>query len=294
MKPTTTFAALILATTLNAQVSIDFSDLSASGVSLDMYIVTAPGTATEPTDGINQTWDLTSVTLQPLGTLNFTAASNTPFAASYPNANWAWAQTVTGLGTDHTYLNISTTGMEVIATDVPSDANTYTDPKQVLQFPMTFGQSFTDAYADVDGPASVTWSYTGHGTALSPLGTFTDLAKVVSTEDDLLLWNTTPLHPLVIDDGTNVLVFVLANVGIGDHNAPAVQVYPSPCTDQLYVNAAGTADWRILDLQGRNVQAGRFTSTTLQHIDVSALTTGSYVLLLDENGAQRTLRFSKQ
>jgi len=255
MKPTTTFAALILATTLNAQVSIDFSDLSASGVSLDMYIVTAPGTATEPTDGINQTWDLTSVTLQPLGTLNFTAASNTPFAASYPNANWAWAQTVTGLGTDHTYLNISTTGMEVIATDVPSDANTYTDPKQVLQFPMTFGQSFTDAYADVDGPASVTWSYTGHGTALSPLGTFTDLAKVVSTEDDLLLWNTTPLHPLVIDDGTNVLVFVLANVGIGDHNAPAVQVYPSPCTDQLYVNAAGTADWRILDLQGRNVQA---------------------------------------
>jgi len=27
---------------------------------------------------------------------------------------------------------------------------------------------------------------------------------------------------------------------------------------------------------------------------VSALTTGSYVLLLDENGAQRTLRFSKQ
>ena len=149
---------------------------------------------------------------------------------------------MTGPGTDHTYLNISSTSMEVVATNVPSDANTYTDPKRVLQFPMTFGQSFTDAYANVDGPASVTWSYTGHGTALSPLGTFTDLAKVVSTENDMVLWNTTPLHPLVIDDGTDVLVFVPANVGIGDHNAPAVQVYPSPCMDQLHVNAAGTAD----------------------------------------------------
>ena len=201
---------------------------------------------------------------------------------------------MTGPGTDHTYLNISSTSMEVVATNVPSDANTYTDPKRVLQFPMTFGQSFTDAYANVDGPASVTWSYTGHGTALSPLGTFTDLAKVVSTENDMVLWNTTPLHPLVIDDGTDVLVFVPANVGIGDHNAPAVQVYPSPCMDHLHVNAAGTADRRIVDLQGRNVQAGRFTSTTLQHIDVSALATGSYVLLLNENGAQGTVRFSKQ
>ncbi len=277
-----------------AQVSIDFSDLSATGVLLDMYILTAPGTATEPTDGINQTWDLSSVTLQPLGTLDFTAASNTPFAASYPTANWAWAQTVTGLGTDHMYLNITATSLEVVATGVPSDVNNYTDAKRVLQFPMTFGQSFTDAYVDVDGPASVTWSYTGHGTALSPLGTFTDLAKVVSTEDDLVLWNTAPLHPMVIDDGTDVLVFVPANVGMADRYAPSVQVYPSPCTDRLYVNAAATANWRITDLQGRVVKAGRFPSTSLQQLDVTDLSAGSYVLVLDEAGTQRTVRFSKQ
>ena len=65
MKPTTTLTALFLATTLNAQVTIDFSDLSASGVPLDMYILTAPGAATEPSDGINQIRDLTSVTLPP-------------------------------------------------------------------------------------------------------------------------------------------------------------------------------------------------------------------------------------
>lgn len=294
MNATTTLSAILLATALNAQVSIDFSDLSATGVQLDMYLVTSPGTATEPTDGINQTWDLTSVTLQPLGTLDFTAASNTPFAASYPAANWAWAQTVTGVGTDHIYLDITSAGIEVLATGVPSDVNNYTDPKKIMQFPMTFGQSFTDAYVDIDGPGSVTWSYTGHGTAMTPLGNYPDLAKVVSTEDDLLLWNTAPLYPMVIDDGTNVLAFAPADVGIADRRAPAVQVYPSPCTDALYVDAVNTANWRITDLQGRTVQAGRFSSTSLQRIDVNALATGSYVLVLDEAGTHRTVRFSKQ
>ena len=300
MRTTPTLTALLIATALNlpaeqanAQVSIDFSDLSATGVLLNMYILTSPGTATEPSDGIDQTWDLSSVSLQPLGTLNFTAASNTPFAASFPTANWAWAQTVTGLGTDHTYLNIAATSLEVVATKVPSDPNPYTDPKKVLQFPMTFGQSFSDAYTDVDGPANVTWSYTGHGTAISPLGTFSDLAKLVSTEDDLVLWNTAPLHPLVIDDGSDVLVFVPANVGITDRHLPAVQVYPSPCTDRLYVNAS-TADWRITDLQGRTVKTGRFTSTSLQHVNVTDLSTGIHVLELNEAGARRTVRFSKQ
>ena len=152
MKHTLTLGAVLFLSSLHAQVSIDYSDLSATGVALDMYIVTDPGTSSPPSDGINQTWDFSSVTLQPLGTLNFTAAANTPFAGNYPTANWAWAQTITGVGTDHMYLNIGTSGIEVLATDVPSSTNNYTDPKRIMQFPMTYGQNFTDSYADMDGP----------------------------------------------------------------------------------------------------------------------------------------------
>ncbi|MBK7113773.1 MAG: hypothetical protein IPH60_15185 [Flavobacteriales bacterium] len=167
-----------------------------------------------PSDGANQTWDLSTITVQPVGTLDFIAASATPFAANYPTANWVWAQSLTGEGTDYVYLSITSSGIEVVANDVPSATNNYTDPKHILQFPMSLGQSLTDSYTDMDGPSSVTWSYTGHGTAITPLGTFADLAKVVSTEDDLLLWNTTPLYPLVIDNGSTVLVFAPSNVGI--------------------------------------------------------------------------------
>ncbi len=295
MKQSLTLCALLTLSGLHAQVSIDYSDLSATGVALDMYIVTDPGTSSPPSDGINQTWDVSSVTVQPLGTLNFTAAANTPFAANYPTANWAWAQTVTGVGTDHIYLNIGTTGIEVLATDVPSSTNNYTDPKRIMQFPMTYGQNFTDTYADMDGPGTVTWSYTGHGTLITPLGSIPDLAKVVSTEDDLLLWNTTPLYPVVIDDGTTVLFFTPSDVGIGDLNAgSAVQVYPNPCTDQLVVDGVERATWQITDLQGRVLETGVFNSTGLQPLDASGLASGAYVLTMGTPAGQRSIRFCKQ
>ena len=295
MKATATLFAVLLTATLQAQVTLQQSMIAPGGVQLAMYVVTAPGSATVPSDGANQTWDLSTITVQPVGTLDFIAASATPFAANYPTANWVWAQSLTGEGTDYVYLSITSSGIEVVANDVPSATNNYTDPKRILQFPMSLGQSLTDSYVDMDGPSSVTWAYTGHGTAITPLGTFTDLAKVVSTEDDLLLWNTTPLYPLVIDNGSTVLVFAPSNVGIEGIGArAAVQVYPNPCTDRLVVEGAFNTAWRITYLQGRTVRNGSFNGMELQHLDVAELTTGSYFLLLDADGTDRAIRFNKQ
>lgn len=295
MKPTATFFAILLTAMLQAQITLQQSMIAPGGVHLSMYVVTAPGSATVPSDGANQSWDLSSVTLQPVGTLDFIVASGTPFAANYPTANWVWAQTPTGVATDYIYLDISSSGIEVIADDVPSATNNYTDPKRILQFPMSLGQSLTDSYTDMDGPSSVAWAYTGHGTAITPLGTFTDLAKVVSTEDDILLWNTTPLYPLVIDNGSTVLVFAPSGVGIQGLGArAAVQVYPNPCTDRLVVEGALNTVWRITDPQGRTVRNGSFNGMGLQHLDVAELTTGSYFLLLDADGTGRAIHFNKQ
>lgn len=295
MKPTVTFFAILLTAMLQAQVTLQQSMIASGGIHLDMYMVTAPGSATEPSDGANQTWDLSTITVQPVGTLDFIAASTTPYAANYPTANWVWAQTMTGEATDYVYLSITSSGIEVVASDVPSATNNYSDPKRILQFPMSLGQSFTDAYVDMDGPSSVTWSYTGHGTAITPMGTYPDLAKVVSTEDDILLWNTTPLYPLVIDNGSTVLVFAPSGVGIQGIGArAAVQVYPNPCTDHLVVEGAFNTAWRITDLQGRTLRAGTFNGMELQHLQTSDLATGSYILLMSTEGKDRTIRFNKQ
>lgn len=291
---TLTLSALFLATTAHSQVTLDYGLLDQDGMQLTMYLLTDPGSATEPSDGANQTWDLSTVTLQPIGTLDFIFATGTPFASNYPGANWVWLQTVTGLGSEYMYLRIDANGIAVHATGVPVNTNDYIDPKLVMLFPMNYGQSFTDNYTDEDGPASVTWSYTGHGTAVTPVGSFSNAVKLVSTEDDLVLWNTNPLHPLVIDDGTDVLAFGPSSTGIADLAAITAMVYPNPCENLLFVDVSSAASWRIVDLQGRALRVGNFNGMGTQVIDITDLASGSYLLLLEQGLAQRTVRFSRQ
>lgn len=292
MKHMTLAFFLLPLITTQAQPTLQSALVAPGGVQLDMYLLTSPGSATEPSDGVNQTWDLSSISLQPVGSLDFSNAALTPYANTYPSANWVWAQTVTGMGTDYMYLTIDINVLEVVATGVPSDVNDYINPKRILSFPMDLGQSQTDSYEDSDGPGTVTWTYSGHGTAITPVGVFGNVAKVASTEDEVTLWNTAPLYPLVIDDGTSVLVFAPGGVGVSERGAVPVQVYPNPCVESLFVEAHA-ADWRITDLQGRAVHSGRFTGPALQRVDVSTLTPGTYVLELDQDGQRRTVRFSK-
>ena len=132
MKTTATLFAILLTATLQAQVTLQQSMIDPGGVHLAMYVVTDPGSATVPSDGENQTWDLSSITVQPVGTLDFIAASAIPFAANYPTANWVWAQFLTGEGTDYVYLSITSSGIEVVPAHVPTASNNYTDPKPLL------------------------------------------------------------------------------------------------------------------------------------------------------------------
>ncbi|MBK6883453.1 MAG: hypothetical protein IPH05_11010 [Flavobacteriales bacterium] len=84
-----------------------------------------PGSATVPPDGANQTDLFSTITVQPVGTL-ILSQPGTQFAANYPTANWVWAQSLTGEGTDYVYLSITSSGIEVVANDVPSATNNYT------------------------------------------------------------------------------------------------------------------------------------------------------------------------
>lgn len=288
-----TLSILLLSSAVHAQVTVQYNMLDPSGMQLTMYLLTDPGSATEPSNGANQTWDLSTVTLQPIGTLDFIAAAGTPYASTYPAANWVWRQNVTGVGSQYMYLNFSSSAVEVLATGVPLETNNYTNAKTVLQFPFSLGQSVTDSYTDNDGTSSVTWTYAGHGTAITPLGTYSNIVKVTSTEDDIVLWNTAPLHPMVIDDGSSVLVFGPSSVGLQEQGGFTALTYPNPCTDVLYVDVNTAAPWSLVDLQGRTLATGSFIGRGTQVIDIAALATGSYVLVLGEGAARRTVRFSK-
>lgn len=289
-----TLLGLFVASALSAQVTITHGMLDQGGTGSTMHLVTDMGSATTPSDGANQTWDYSSVTLQALGTMAFIPAAGTPHAASYPGANWAFEQTVTGLGTDYSYLTINTSNIIMVADEVPSDPNAYSDTKHIMQFPLSFGNTFTDTWADTEGSGTVLWAYSGHGTMITPLGTFTNIVKVVSNEGDMILWNTSPLCPLVIADGSSILFFAPEATSVNELQSEPLELLPNPCHDRLTLRHAKAGEaWSILDAQGRQVRSG-LTSSGDVVIDVQELGSGTYVMQVQQASGRRMSAFVKQ
>lgn len=281
---------------LTAQPTLLQSNIATGGLALDMYVLSDPGDAEYPADGTDLTWDLSGITLAELGTLSFVPASSTPYAASYPAANWAWAQNVTGVGPDVIYLDISATGIEVLARGVPSNVVSYSDPTRIVEFPMDYGDSFVDSYTGTGVNGTPTWTYSGYGTLITPLGTTANVAKVMNDEGDMMLWNTAPLYPLVIDNGEFILFYGLdPNNSVQEVSAEAAPtVYPNPAENTLWMDGTvGTGSWSIMDTQGRQLRTGRSTPG-VQALDVNGLATGSYLLVLRDGAGHRTVRFTKQ
>lgn len=295
MRKTITPLAGLLMLSLSAQHTIQFSDLDPFGVVSEMHLLNAPAAIPTLSNGANQSWDLSSITLQNIGVQAFASAVGTPYASTYPTANWVWSQTVTGLGTGYTYLNITSSGIDLLARNVPISTLEYSDPSQVMKFPSALGDSYSDTYMSTNGGSTMTWTYSGHGTAITPLGTFTDVAKVENTEGDILLWNTSPLYPIMIADGNNTLFFIQNNVGVNELEGNTFRTWPNPCRDMLnLVSVAGGSEWSILDAQGRALLNGQINLVGDQQLDVSGLASGSYVLVLNEGGQVRHARFVKE
>ncbi|MBK7100484.1 MAG: T9SS type A sorting domain-containing protein [Flavobacteriales bacterium] len=286
---TTPLAALFLLAA-QGQTTIQYNSIEPNGLVTQMHLLTGMGTVTSISNGVDQTWDLSSVSLLPVGSLTFGTATGTPYAATYPAANWTWAQTVTGVGTDYAYISITSTEVNVVAMNVPSATNNYSDYSKIMEFPMAYGQSFTDTYTDNSGPSTILWSYTGHGTAITPLGTFTNVVKMVSTQDDMFLWNTQPLYPIVMDDGDRILVFGEATVGMAEPVTDALHTYPNPCSDRVQLtNVTAGSTYGLFDTQGRQVGSGSMTTNGTVGIATAHLEPGTYVVRVN-NG--RSLRYA--
>jgi hypothetical protein len=285
---------LVVPFALQAQPVLQQTMIAPGGTSYDLYTVVSAGSATVPTGGANQTWDLSSLVLLNAGTMDFVPAASTPYAANHPSANYAWEGTFTGLPPSYAYFSVTSSAFEVVADDVPDAPNIYTDPKKLLVFPMNYGQTFVDPYISGGGASSVSWTYAGYGTTVLPYGTFTNTVLLTSNEGDVLIWSTAPLHPLASYNGTDALLFGPGNVGIGDASTHVpLNAFPNPCNEVLNVDLPGDAGWRITDLQGRQVLAGRSSSAAQQALPVASLAPGAYVLLVDNAGATRGQRFVK-
>jgi hypothetical protein len=145
-------------------------------------MVTTSGTPISAgNSGANQTWNLSSITGTPTGTITMVAPSATPYAASFASANLAYATNGGGVG----YLSTSSTYMRVCGLGSPSATIAYNDLEDILHFPFTYNNTFTDTYSAVFVTTqqfyrrgTMTATADGYGTLITPNGTYTNVLRV--------------------------------------------------------------------------------------------------------------------
>ncbi len=292
---TFTLPVILAATGLVAQPTCQYANVDMTPLGYTVYTITDPGSAVEPSPGANQTWNFSTVVLGQIGTAVLGTSVGTPYAATYPAANFTFAFTITGGATEYNYIAASTNGLETVASHVPSAPNVYTDYDRFLQFPLALGGSYTNVYASPDNTGTQTWTYEGYGTLITPLGTFTNQMKLKNSDGDVVIWNEAPLFPRFIGDSNGTQLFMPGITAVDEptNNAPTISVYPMPASTQLTVTGLnGVARWTVLDAQGRLLLQGNSTAST-DLIPIASLTEGNYVLMVIDVSGRRAVRFQK-
>ncbi len=294
----TSLSLFLLTSALVAQPTLQIADFPTTTLTLEWYLLTDPGSISEPSDGTSQTWDFTSATWALAGTVALTPAAGTAYAAQYPTANYVFISTPTGESPIYAYLLVGANGFEVICGDAPLNTEVYTNLKTVLQTPLAFGASFSDTNDGTQGPGTETWTYTGAGTLQTDLGNFSNTVKTVRTADDRVeLWNSAPLFPRLTGNSQSVNLYVDGTTSIGEQetaNAP-LTILPTNATHEIMIKAvsAGTS-WAIVDAAGRTQRIGSFNKQGDQRIGIDALANGAYVLRVTNATGTRSARFQKQ
>lgn len=153
--------------------------------------------------GANQTWNFSS--LQQAASFqsgDFVLPSTTDFASDFPSANIAEAYT----GGSVNYFNATTEKTEIVgfvSVNQQGQASlvTFTNPQTTMEYPFTFGDSFTDdanrQYGTYNGTVTTQTTADGYGTITLPNGVFTN---VLRTRTVVNILDTAPGTTFGIDD----------------------------------------------------------------------------------------------
>ncbi|MDX9751485.1 MAG: T9SS type A sorting domain-containing protein [Flavobacteriales bacterium] len=288
--------AALAAGRAQAQPQLEHAHMQVIGLTFPIHLVAQPGTSDPSPDGADVTWDFSSLTLtMNVGSTTFMAPAGTPYAASHPTSNLAQA-IVTPSGTTYNYFNLQPGQLDVLAEGVGGASPTvYTDPKTPFQFPFAYPDWFIDYYAYGGTNYSVSRAVMGYGTVILPTGTYTNVLKVASTSGTIDFVRTDPFGLLVhISSGGEGQVFGDPVMGVGDAALPPLGAWPNPATDAVRISGLrGTGTWELLDPQGRAQLSGRHAPGTLS-VDISALASGPYLLVVGDDLGRRSVRVVRE
>jgi hypothetical protein len=270
----------------------DGSNVPTPGYSAPVFSIVS--SSTEITNGgANHTWDFSSFTFNPIGTLSIITPSSAPMGSSFPSSNYAMSLN----GNSFSFFNIGSSKMEVQAWTIAAagSGNDYSpNPRTIFNFPFSFNDTAFDTWQKVGGSQNtVTLYYDSYGTLITPSGTYTNVVRIRENygigADDYFWYSLNPLIPIAIfDHNTTTLYHIAATqvTGINEQSNMSISanIYPNPANEIVNIsNIPIGSTLNITDITGKTV----FNSTIITDqttISTRDFVNGIYFIRVENNG----------
>jgi hypothetical protein len=250
MKKLITLAALAVSAVASAQPVIgNGNNIPPVGYS-DSIAVVGSGVTPGP-GGVNVTWNFSTHTPTIGGWFTFVSPATTPYTQAFPSATHALQLSPMAGGSIYEYYVLSPAKWEVIGGSITgSSGDNYTaNPKTMMPFPFSFSDVVTDTFTKQNGTHTVTMTYDGYGTLITPYATYNNVVRMkreFGGNDYFYDWFTTSPYLMTVatyDNNTGRLTFIGKSVinSIDDlsSDAPNVTVVPNPVSSVAAIRVQG-------------------------------------------------------
>lgn len=288
----------MLTTFASAQPVINANNI-AQNFNADFYYLETPAGFSVGAAGANQTWNFSGIgTGMLLGTDTAVPVAGSPFAATFPQANYLYKMNGPFSDADtYFYHNLTPAKFEIysLGYDGFMGENYQQNPRTYLTFPYTYNTVFTDTFKESSRPSSstITATYDAYGTLIMPFGTFTNVVRQKSVIDGVTNYswfNVSPFYPILqtaLEDG--VIAYMINNTVLGI-DTPAqrpLTMFPNPVADVLHValpeDFRGTAQLMVADLSGKVLLVRQLDSDEAA-VDLVTFAPGVYVVKVISEG----------
>jgi len=292
MKRISTFIAILSVLVSKAQPTFQYSNTvsPSAGATATVFIGNKPGSPGSSGPGV--TWNFSSLSFTAAGTASIIPPASTPFASSFPTANWA-AMIATPTSTFYSYENLQPGFEDQLGDNITATGgSTYTpDPKRHLTFPFSYGGSYVDTYQCIScAPSSFTVNYDAYGTLIINGKTYNNVARIVNTfgYPYYSYYSTNPVMSIFSYDSspssgpTSILIETNLLSGIEEsYMVKHMSVYPNPANAVVTLRNDNfmKVDFEIYDLLGKkmkeneNLEQGQITK-----VDISTYPPGLYFI----------------
>lgn len=193
MKKVTLLAACFAAYSFGTQAQVVESDwMPSAGIAKNSFLSNNASDFQIGSGGQGQVWDFSSLTSSSLMSQNAVAASEGNGSSQFESASLAYVD-----GMSAVYYNTSNGAFQALGSYSGSDnqvtSEIFTDVKDILRFPVGYGQSFVDDYYSInriytmaqayDKDGSISVEVDASGTLTTPEGTFDNVLRIKSVEN---------------------------------------------------------------------------------------------------------------